>query len=98
MLKNDTNHLNKAPKLFREDCEIDWSQDAEGIVNKIRGLSPYPAAWTTLVNHETGEEYTFKIYKALINGEIKGLKPGEISTNNKDTDKGSIRFIRKLSN
>ncbi|MBU1820407.1 MAG: methionyl-tRNA formyltransferase [Bacteroidetes bacterium] len=38
----------KAPKLFRENCEIDWNRPAEEIRNFVRGLAPYPAAWTTL--------------------------------------------------
>ena len=40
--------LRNAPKLYRQTCEINWTDDAEAIRNKIRGLSPYPAAWTTL--------------------------------------------------
>lgn len=39
--------LKLAPKIFRETCEIDWSKTAEEVRNQIRGLSPYPAAWTT---------------------------------------------------
>ncbi|MPR33082.1 methionyl-tRNA formyltransferase [Cytophagaceae bacterium SJW1-29] len=38
----------EAPKLFRETCEIDWNRPAAEIRNFVRGLSPYPAAWTTL--------------------------------------------------
>jgi methionyl-tRNA formyltransferase len=37
-----------APKLFRETCEVDWNRPAAEIRNFVRGLSPYPAAWTTL--------------------------------------------------
>ena len=37
-----------APKIFKETCEINWNQSAESIYNFVRGLSPYPAAWTTL--------------------------------------------------
>ncbi len=37
-----------APKIFKETCQIDWSQPAKKIHNLIRGLSPYPAAWTIL--------------------------------------------------
>ncbi len=40
--------IKKAPKIFREDCKIDWSQDIHRIYNFIRGLSPYPAAFTEL--------------------------------------------------
>lgn len=38
----------EAPKLFRENCEIDWQSPAAAIHDFVRGLSPYPAAWTTL--------------------------------------------------
>ncbi len=38
----------KAPKIFRETCEINFAQPAEKVVNFVRGLSPYPAAWTQL--------------------------------------------------
>jgi methionyl-tRNA formyltransferase len=37
-----------APKIFKETCEIDWDQSKESIINFVRGLSPYPAAWTIL--------------------------------------------------
>ena len=40
--------LKPAPKIFKDDCKIDWQQEAEPIRNKIRGLSPYPTAWTEL--------------------------------------------------
>src|ERR1700733_13253507 len=40
--------LRHAPKIFKEDCEIDWNQPAETVYNKIRGLSPIPTAYTTL--------------------------------------------------
>ena len=41
--------LKKAPKIFKETCEIKWGQTAEQVHNFVRGLSPYPAAWTTLL-------------------------------------------------
>ncbi len=41
-------NLKPAPKIFKENCEIDWSKSSEGLRNFVRGLSPYPAAWTTL--------------------------------------------------
>ena len=57
--------LNPAPKLFKENCRIDWSQDAERIRNFIRGLSPVPGAWTMLVAPD-GKETMLKIYKAHV--------------------------------
>ena len=50
--------IKHAPKIFKETCKIDWNNDVEYIHNFIRGLSPYPAAFTTL------EGKIFKIYKA----------------------------------
>ncbi len=43
-----TESLHHAPKIFKEDCEIDWNQDTETIYNMIRGLSPYPTAFTKI--------------------------------------------------
>ena len=40
--------LHPAPKIFKEDCKIDWSKPAQEVYNFIRGLSPYPTSWTTL--------------------------------------------------
>jgi methionyl-tRNA formyltransferase len=62
--------LKPAPKIFKEDCEIDWTQSAERINNFVRGLSPYPAAWTVL--HGT----TAKIFRTEITG-VSKQKPGE---------------------
>jgi methionyl-tRNA formyltransferase len=57
--------LQAAPKIFRETCKINWSDDVEQLYNFIRGLSPYPAAWTTLASPK-GERMTLKIYKAAV--------------------------------
>ena len=50
-----------APKIFKDTCRIDWNRPAEAIYNHIRGLSPYPAAWTTLVGGD-GQEIQLKVY------------------------------------
>jgi methionyl-tRNA formyltransferase len=50
-----------APKLYPETCKIDWSKDIDTIYNHIRGLSPYPSAWTTLRVQD--KDLKFKIYK-----------------------------------
>ena len=52
-----------APKIFKETCQIDWSRPAEALYNHIRGLSPYPAAWTILVNENGTELTTLKIFR-----------------------------------
>lgn len=75
--------LNPAPKIFKEDCKIDWSQPIQQIHNKIRGLSPYPAAWTELLD-TTGEKIGLKIFETEI---IESLdtKLGNISTDGKSS-------------
>ncbi len=52
-----------APKIFKEDCFINYNQSAQQTVNFIRGLSPYPAALLSMVNPQ-GEEVLFKIFDA----------------------------------
>ena len=51
-----------APKIFKDTCRIDWTRPAEELYNHIRGLSPYPAAWTTIENGEGQEATSLKIY------------------------------------
>lgn len=65
--------LKHAPKIFKEDCRIDWTDKTESIRNLVRGLSPYPAAWTTFVNKTAGIETDFKIFFA--EKEISGAAP-----------------------
>lgn len=68
--------LKPAPKIFKEDCRINWQETDEKIHNKIRGLSPYPAAWTELSIPET-EKKPVKIFLTE-KAESNTLKPGEI--------------------
>jgi methionyl-tRNA formyltransferase len=51
-----------APKIFKEDCKIDWTKSTTEIHNLIRGLSPYPAAFTEFVSPEN-KSYSVKIFK-----------------------------------
>ena len=51
-----------APKIFNEDCRIDWTKTSWEVYNHIRGLSPYPAAWSAFVDAQ-GTEYQFKVFK-----------------------------------
>lgn len=56
-----------APKIFKETCRIDWKKSAFNIHNLIRGLSPYPAAWTTLyIDEEESHKIDVKILKSKI--------------------------------
>ena len=49
-----------APKLFPDNCKIDWTQEVDEVYNKIRGLNPFPAAWSFIEND--GEQLSAKIY------------------------------------
>jgi len=55
--------LKKAPKIFKENCRIDWRKNAKDIYNFIRGLSPYPAAFTEFIDNE-GNTRLIKVYKS----------------------------------
>ena len=55
--------LRPAPKIFKETCRIDWNKPVKVIYDFIRGLSPYPAAWTEMKD-ATDKKYTLKIYSA----------------------------------
>lgn len=69
----DDSKASSAPKLFRKDCQIDWSQSAAELHDFVRGLSPYPAAWTTW------QDETIKIYRARVFGNAAGVgEPGEV--------------------
>jgi methionyl-tRNA formyltransferase len=77
-LEQKPNADNKhAPKIYKEDCLIDWSTSCEDIRNLIRGLSPYPAARTTLAGK------TLKIYEASIVADKKSSRTGLIESDNK---------------
>ena len=66
--------LKFAPKLNRDNTRIDWDKSSQIIIHLILGLSPYPAAWTTLVFEN--KYYNFKIYSAITNS--KKINPGYI--------------------
>lgn len=52
-----------APKIFKDDMKIDWTQDVHSVYNRIRGLSPFPTAWTELIHNETETVLPVKIFK-----------------------------------
>jgi methionyl-tRNA formyltransferase len=66
-----------APKIFKNDCEIDWNARGEDIVNLIRGLSPYPTARFELKNK------ILKVFTAIFEKGFQGLPAGSIDTDGK---------------
>jgi methionyl-tRNA formyltransferase len=79
--KQDDALASKAPKLFHETCRIDLNQNTQQVHDFIRGLSPYPGAWTILDGQE------LKIFRAAISPEPLSHPPGTFVSDNK-------RFIR----
>lgn len=71
-------HLHDAPKIFKETCRINWNQSAKGVYDFIRGLSPYPGAWTELRELESEKKTVLKIYKATKTNRPSSGTPGEI--------------------
>ncbi len=79
----DTVEIKHAPKIFKDDCKVDWQKDTESIRNLIRGLSPYPAAWTMLKKIESEEEWQTKIFFARKADNKNRMKPGSIESDGK---------------
>ncbi|WP_262512162.1 methionyl-tRNA formyltransferase [Dyadobacter jejuensis] len=75
--QQETNDLKLAPKIFKETCEIDWQKPAIDLVNFVRGLSPYPAAWTVL------NELTCKVFNTQIVDRPDTATPGSYLSDNK---------------
>lgn len=74
--------LKTAYKLHTENTRIEWNQSLSAIHNKIRGLSPYPGAWSYLINNST--EVIVKILKSTPVSESHSLEEGKIITTKKD--------------
>lgn len=80
-----TDEIKHAPKIFKETCEIPWNKTSEEVRNFVRGLSPYPAAWTIIA----GKNY--KVYKVSViahsSDHVKALDDntsGAVKTDNKN--------------
>lgn len=75
--KQDERLASKAPKIYHETCEIDFNQPTQKVHDFIRGMSPYPAAWTII------DEKMFKILKTTKEMAEHDLPPGKMVTDNK---------------
>jgi methionyl-tRNA formyltransferase len=79
----DGNLLRPAPKIFTETCRIDWNCDLKRVYDFIRGLSPYPAAWTTLALPGVQGGQTLKIYRSEKRFATHSLRPGTVLSDSK---------------
>lgn len=84
--------LKHAPKIFKDDCKIDWNNEAQTVYNLIRGLSPYPTAFTFL------NDKTLKVFKAEIEDKEPGIVAGGFLTDGKTYLKFAAKdgFIKLL--
>lgn len=71
-----------APKIFKEICRIDWNKPLKNLYDFVRGLSPYPAAWTELVTND-GKRQVLKIYQTEKRPEQHHLSVGTIQSDGK---------------
>ena len=90
--------LKPAPKIFKEDCKINWTQEMDRIYYVIRGLSPYPAAWTEIVAHGK-KPVVLKIFLADKQPEKHNFMPGTLLTDHHTYLKIAVNggFINLLS-
>ena len=75
--KQDDAKASRAPKIYPADCHIDWNKNTGEVYNFIRGLSPYPGAWSLL------EGKKIKILRAAKEKTAHSYSPGQILTDNK---------------
>jgi len=75
--QSEPEDIRSAPKIFRETCEINWNRPAIEIHNFVRGLSPYPAAWTTL------NGLSCKVFKTKLVESESNAQPGEYLSDGK---------------
>lgn len=92
-VQDESKALHHAPKIFKETCKIDWDKSAESIHNLVRGLSPYPAAWTEF------QGKTCKIFKtSVVEQNLSGKKIGEWESDGKtylkfQTGSGTLEIL-----
>lgn len=96
--QKEDKELKAAPKIFKEDCRIDWHQEGAVIYNFVRGLSPFPAAWTVLTTDT--KAVSLKIYDCYFEKQEHNETFGRLSTDAKTfcnvAVKGGYIVIKKL--
>lgn len=76
--------LHPAPKIFKETCRIDWNKSAKAVHDFVRGLSPYPGAWTTLATTAGAKPAELKVFKTSTVGKsADGSESGSIQVDKK---------------
>jgi len=86
----DDGALQHAPKIFKEHCLIDWTRTTTEVHNLIRGLNPFPVAYTGLKNLQTEECMVLKIYESVAHIQVHSQSPGEIVSDGKNFAKVAV--------
>lgn len=94
-IQTESPNVKTAYKLNKDNCKIDWSQSGTKIFNLIRGLSPYPAAWTTI--KDGTNEWVIKIYVASFEESTLPQIAGKVTTTKKElfiaTKDGQLKIV-----
>ncbi len=78
------NTLKPAPKIFKDDCRIDWTKSGREIADLIRGLSPYPAAWSALCDADGNEISHLKLFDGRFAEAEHGAEPGTVDLSDRN--------------
>ncbi len=81
-LIKDPSRLKKAPKIFKEDCRINWNLPCREVANFIHGLSPLPGAYTHIISGKN-EKLQLKVFEAEPKKIDHGISPGEVLSDNR---------------
>mgnify|MGYP003556487908 FL=1 len=82
MPQDDAVAVNPAPKIFKEDCKINWQKSAIELHNFVRGLSPYPAAFTEVKN-DKGQVLSLKVLETEVIDQTVSEQPGTLISDGK---------------
>lgn len=94
----DAEELRPAPKIFKDTCRIDWHLPLKRIYDFVRGLSPYPAAWTELVDID-GKHQVLKVYETEMRPAVHTDAAGTLRTDGKTYLEVAVEggYLRLLS-
>ena len=98
--QDESSDLRHAPKIFKETCEIDWRQKASAIYNFVRGLSPYPGAWSKMVSLDDAAapatKMVLKIFEVAKTEKAVIAEPGTFTVENKKVYVNTNDFLLEL--
>ena len=98
--QDESSDLRHAPKIFKETCEIDWRQKASAIYNFVRGLSPYPGAWSKMVSLDDAAapatRMVLKIFEVAKTEKAVIAEPGTFTVENKKVYVNTNDFLLEL--